>query len=195
MQHSSSRFNWGSIKARLDEISKADSTHLSEQAINDILLKRAARYRNEENHAQEDIEEMIFFEEAGTRYAIPLHMLSEIRPAGRMTALPLVKQHILGLVNFRGKIVAIYSLAQCINQAVHNSADQKTGSILIGHGIAAHMAIFADNVVGTANIKSSDIHAPPISLCEYDYITGIGSDGLIFLNMEKLVKNTHFYLA
>ena len=162
----------------------------------EVLAERAARFRREENHSHEDKEEMIVFEECGTRYAVPLRMFAEIRPITKMTALPLVSNNIRGLINFRGKIVAIYSLASSLNKSADTStAAKQQSSALIGYGVAGHVALFAESVVETINVSHAEICAVPISLSAYDYIAGVGSDGMIFLDMEKLVNNSQFYMA
>ncbi len=199
MQGSEGRFDWNALKARLDALSQSEPTHLSEADTLITLSERAARFRRAENVSSEDAEEMIVFEESGTRYAVPLRMLTEIRPMTRMTTLPLTSRNILGVINFRGRIVAIYSLsngsAQAAATPTPKHAEERRGSALIGHGYAANMALFAENVIGTTSVKASEIRSAPISLSDRNYIAGVSSDGLVFLDLEKLVKNEAFYMA
>ncbi|MEZ5435680.1 MAG: chemotaxis protein CheW [Pseudomonadales bacterium] len=205
MPASESRFDWDSLKNRLNDISKIGNEERTIEQIRETLVERAERFRREESTVHNETEEMIVFQEGDERYAIPLRMLSEIRPITRMTPLPLVSKNILGVINFRGKIVAMYGLSRDSHKKttetlkdshqgdVHHG--QKIGSALIGHGIAANLALFADQVIGTLSISAAEIREAPISLGEFDYIRGVGTDGLIFLDLENLVKNKQFYMA
>ena len=104
MPASESRFDWDSLKNRLNDISKIGNEERTIEQIRETLVERAERFRREESTVHNETEEMIVFQEGDERYAIPLRMLSEIRPITRMTPLPLVSKNILGDINFRGKI-------------------------------------------------------------------------------------------
>ncbi len=169
---------------------------LTKGEVVDILKERAQRFSLADHADQsghndnEDLEEMIVFSQCSTQYAVPLEMLGEIRPIVRLTEMPLASKSILGVINVRGRIVPLYILTDD-EQKNHNLQ----GFALVGHGIAAHLAIWAQDIVGTLKVKGSSIKAPPISLTDRDYIRGVGSDGMVYLDLEKFVNNQKLYLA
>ncbi len=205
MRDSEAKFDWGLLKSRLNDINKMGDDERTTEQVLETLSERAERFRREESTAHNETEEMIVFQESDERYAIPLRMLAEIRPITKLTPLPLVSNNILGVINFRGKIVAIYGLSRDTynktSTTTHDTASgevqhgNRRGSALIGHGIAGHLALFADQVIGTVSVAASEIREAPISLGAYDYILGVGADGLIFLDLAKLVNNQKFYMA
>lgn len=161
---------------------------LSQQEMLRILNERAKKFRHEESSEAEATEEMIVFVQSSTQYAIPLNMLTEIRWVSQITRLAMVSKHILGVINVRGRIVAVYGLA--------DSEDEKDSCfVLVGHGVAGHVAIAAEDIVGTIAVSKSDIRTSPISLNGKDYIAGVGRDGMIYLDLEKLVNNKKLYMA
>lgn len=189
MQEIETSFNWDTLKARIMDSSSNNTENITEEVALQILSERAARFCKTEHITKENTEEMIVFSDAGNQYAAPLHMLSEIRPISKITYLPLTASHILGVINFRGRIVAIYSLSST------KSTENISGYALIGHGNVGSIALFADNVIGTISTLQSEIKPPPISIEDKDYVTGVGSDGMIFLDLEKIYRNQNFYMA
>lgn len=205
MQDSSTKFDWGLLKSKLNNINQIGKEEQTFEYTIETLNERAERFRREATSAHNETEEMIVFQENEERYAVPLRMLSEIRPITKLTSLPLVSKNILGVINFRGKIVTVYGLSDNTEKkpiekfndtyAGDIQYGNRLGSALIGHGVAGNLALFADQVIGTISVSSSEIREAPISLISYDYIVGVGADGLIFLDLEKLVSNTNFYMA
>ncbi len=205
MQDSSTKFDWGLLKSKLNNINQIGKEEQTFEYTIETLNERAERFRREATSAHNETEEMIVFQENEERYAVPLRMLSEIRPITKLTSLPLVSKNILGVINFRGKIVTVYGLSDNTEKkpiekfndtyAGDIQYGNRLGSALIGHGVAGNLALFADQVIGTISVSSSEIREAPISLISYDYIVGVGADGLIFLDLEKLVSNKNFYMA
>lgn len=166
----------------------ADAKLVADQ-INEILNERAKRFGHDAAGENENLIEMIVFTQASTQYAVPLEMLSEIRIISKITYLPLVSKSIMGVVNVRGRITAIYSLGE------QKKMDSHSGYALIGHGEAGHIAIWAEDILGAESVLASDIRSTPISLSDKEYITGVGSNGMIYLDLEKFVKNNKLYIA
>lgn len=174
--------------------SMADGSRpLSQEELLALLKDRAQRFSLDGAHSysdSHDTEEMIVFSQCDTQYAVSLETLGEIRTIIKLTDLPLVNPAILGVTNVRGRIVPLYLLS---DRTVVDTPIK--GFALVGHGAAAHLAIWAEDIVGTLKIKGSCIKTPPVSLLDRDYIRGVNSEGIVFLDLEKLVNNKKLYLA
>lgn len=149
--------------------------------VNRLLLERAARFSRAVDDEANEHTEVILFEQADCRYAVPLSALSEIRPVQAITVLPQAPAGVMGVINVRGRIVTVYRLAAASSQVV---GDQP-GQALIGQGRTAGMALHADTVLGAERLSSAAIRPPPISMAALDYITGIGTDGTVFIDPDK----------
>ena len=173
-----------------------------------ILADRAARFsQSETDISLGNTEEMIIFELADTSYAVPLGMLTELRALNKLTALPKVSPSIIGLINVRGRIVSVYKLTEksSSDRSLNNNHDEKDtetvqvnsskGFVLIGSGVSSSVALFADDITGTRMVSPDDIRQKPISLNDRDYIVGLGSDGLVYLDLEKFVSTERYYMA
>jgi purine-binding chemotaxis protein CheW len=177
-------------------------------AINKTLSERAERFSySDDNQAENDAEEMIVFLQHKSTYAIPLRMLTELRKLSKLTPLPKTSDAIVGIINVRGRLVAVYKLnidsdsfessVDDLNSDDKNSQNDISSNkfVLIGHGVASEMAILADDIVGTREVSFNEIKQKPISLNDQDYIVGLGSDGLIFLDLERFVTNENCFMA
>lgn len=177
------QFDWSSVRQRIEQLAAGADEQLPEDVMMQVLLERSARFSAEVREEDEDHTEAIIFEQGGTRYAIPLARLAEIRPVQRMTILPGTATRILGVINVRGRIVAVYSLA-----AVERDYQREAGGYaLIGEGDMAHVALHADSIIGAERIAMAGIRVPPISIAGKDYITGIGRDGVVFLDLAQFI--------
>lgn len=175
---------------------------------NRILTERAARFSQSDTElSNSSVEEMIVFELGSTSYAIPLGMLTELRSLQKLTALPKVSRAIIGLINVRGRIVSVYRLSEnsdTVKTAARGDGEQDNataqntcnkGFVLIGNGMASNVALLADDITGTRMVSPDDIRQKPISLNDRDYIIGMASDGLVFIDLEKFVSTESQYMA
>ena len=152
-----------------------------------ILMDRLNRFsQSEKKDDGIELSEMLLFDQAKTRYALALHTLTELRQLTRLTKLPKVDNKILGVINVRGRIVSVYQ----INQQTGDELDlsKKRRFALIGHGKANHAAFIADEIIGTKWVSQTQIKQKPIALENQDYIIGLDSDGIVYLNFEKFIQ-------
>lgn len=166
---------------------------LTEDSIR-LLMERLNRFSTSgEKDDGEALTEMLLFEQAETCYALALHTLTELRQLTRITKLPKVKSNILGVINVRGRIVSVYQ----INQQVGIDVDlnKKRRFALIGHGKANHAAFMADEIIGTKWVSQAQIKQKPISLENQDYIIGLDSEGVVYLDIDKFIQADTYYTA
>ena len=157
-----------------------------------ILMDRLTRFsQSEKKDDGDELSEMLLFDQAETRYALALHTLTELRQLTRITKLPKVDSNILGVINVRGRIVSVYQ----INQQANGELDlnKKRRFALIGHGKANHAAFIADEIIGTKWVSQTQIKQKPIALENQDYIIGLDSDGVVYLNIDKFVQNNRHH--
>lgn len=163
-----------------------NKTELNDDSIR-ILIDRLNRFsQSEQKDDDDELSEMLIFEQAETRYALALHTLTELRQLTRITKLPKVDSNILGLINVRGRIVSVYQINRQANTDIDLS--KKRRFALIGHGKANHAAFIADEIIGTKWVSQGQIKQKPIALENQDYIIGLDSDGVVYLNIEKFVQ-------
>lgn len=158
-----------------------------------LLKERLARF-SQSDASEEDIAltEVLIFEQSDTRYAIALHALTELRQLSKVTKLPKVSAAIKGVINVRGRIVSVYQFNQ---QSGDDENTRKRQFALIGHGKANNLAFVADEIIGTKWVNPAQIKQKPISLANQEYITGLDSEGIVYLDIDKFMQKEKFYLA
>lgn len=152
-----------------------------------ILKDRAQRFLLSEKKVDLDIEEMIVFIQNGTQYAVPLVMLAEIRALSRITPLPLISDYILGVINVRGRIMPVYRFSR-------SATREENGFALVGATASAHVSIWADDILGAMTVSKSEIKPAPVSFSQ-NFIRGVSSSGMVFIDLEKFVNDKKFYMA
>jgi len=123
-------------------------------------------------------------------YGIPASFIAEILPVKEITAIPGTPLFVMGVMNFRGKIISVVNLKSFFNlNAVGISQLNKV--IVIQHG-QMEFGILADNIFGVLNLRLSDIHTPPATVngIGAEFITGVHADGLILLNIDNIVASS-----
>lgn len=163
---------------------------LDEKSANAILSARAERLRQNIEQESADYQDVIIFELNQERYAVSLDELSEIKKVRRFTVLPRISSTIAGIVNVRGRIVSLYWLSEHGNDK--NVEDMFA---LVGSDDTSHIAILADNIIGTEKITTDGVRAVPLSLQDRAYITGVGDDGLVHLSINKILNQKNLYQA
>lgn len=159
-----------------------------------ILMDRLNRFSiSDKKDDAESLNEMLLFEQAETRYALALHTLTELRQLTRITKLPKVKNSILGVINVRGRIVSVYQINQ--QASIDIDLSKKRRFALIGHGKANHAAFMADEIIGTKWVSQNQIKQKPISLENQDYIIGLDSDGVVYLDIDKFIQSDIHHIA
>jgi purine-binding chemotaxis protein CheW len=163
-----------------------------------LLRSRAARYRaapvvSGSAAADEGHVAMVVFERCGARYGIALDALEVLQRARAITRLPGVSPVIQGLERVRGRVVAVHDLG-CFGRPPQ--ALGGGGWLLVGRGVAASVALLADDVDGVRIIDPTLLRAPPISLAgRRSCYLGFDEHGTAFLDFERLVQNEDFFHA
>jgi purine-binding chemotaxis protein CheW len=80
----------------------------------EVLAQRAARLRTPESAAEDPVELVAEFPLGNERYAIPLSALRAAVPLRRVTAVPLSRPHIVGILRFQGRMLTAFSMASLL---------------------------------------------------------------------------------
>jgi len=73
----------------------------------------------EELHVQEEKQRFILFGLGAEWFALPIETVKEVQPFTRITRVPYAPAEILGIMNLRGKVLALYDLQACLGGPQH----------------------------------------------------------------------------
>ncbi|MCL6456942.1 MAG: chemotaxis protein CheW [Gorillibacterium sp.] len=132
------------------------------------------------------------FEVSGEKYAIPISEIHEIIRMQDITDIPNCRHYVQGVINLRGKVVAVISLPKLFSLA-ETAADKFTRIVVVSHQEES-VGIVVDKVNKVTTF--SDIQPPPDRIVGVNgaYFTGIGmtSAGLVgILKLEEVLLREH----
>lgn len=156
-----------------------------------ILRERAARLARPDSPAAApaDALELLEFRLASERYAVETRFVTEVQVLRELTPLPGTPPFLRGIVNLRGRILPVYDLKKFFGLPeqgltdLHRIVVVSTGDFEIG--------LLADVVAGVRPLPA-DALSPPLptlSAIAAGYLKGIGAEGLVVLDLERLLSD------
>ncbi len=164
----------------------------------DKILKERARILKIEFETEilsDKIMDGLEFVLADENYIIDATCVSEVLPIKDITPLPCTPKFILGIINVRGKIIAIVDIKKFFNLP-EKGITNLNKVILVNHN-GIELGIITDEVLGHVQVFNSQLQSKIASITdvENNFIIGITKNREIvidvkqFLNSEKLIIN------
>jgi chemotaxis signal transduction protein len=125
----------------------------------------------------------------GETYAIEVSKTVETIKLNNLTPLPKTPAFILGLVNLRGRIIAVVNLK--IFFELKSSAIKDMNQIIVLRNKDFRFGILTDEVlgIGEVNVDSLTEKFPTLDEKRTKYLKGVTPDGLIFLDADKIAND------
>lgn len=109
-----------------------------------------------------EVVELLMFSLAGERYAIETAHVLEVIPLRELTLVPGAPAHVLGVVNYRGRILSVLDLRRLFELAGQGVGE---GSRIVAvEAEGRRFGIFADAVTGLVRIGAGELAPPPATL-------------------------------
>ena len=122
-------------------------------------------------------------------YAVDMLNVREIIRFQPITPIPNAADYIEGIINLRGKIIAIINLAKRLG--LQEPKLQEKNRIIVAHNNEHLAGFIVDGDTEIINIKRDDILPPDKDIEKSPFLTGIGElEGFLvkILDIEKLVS-------
>ncbi len=129
------------------------------------------------------------------RYAIDANYVSEVILLKELTQLPCTPDFILGIINVRGKIIAVIDIKKIFN--LPEKGITELNRVIVVKHQDIELGILADEIIGSTHIFPDKLQTsiPTITGINNDYLVGVTEDRLIILNIkdflldEKIIIN------
>ncbi len=193
--------NWQTVRERLtNALNATKATYDLTPEQGDALMRTRAQALGGASATTADsgasaTEEVVFFNLGTQPFAIASGYVREIRKLGSFCPVPGVPDYVLGLAALRGEMLAIFDLCRLLGMPPSNL----TGSarlIVLGLG-APELAIVADTVEQTANLRQADLMEPPEAIAGPHrlWVQGITTEGRTLLNGKALLADESLFIA
>lgn len=140
--------------------------------------------------------QLIVFKLGGAEYGCPIDLIKEVVLTPPVTKIPLSPNHIKGVANVRGTILAVVDLeARLSVSMVNQDTELKPNYLLVIESEEYKMGILVKEVPNTLSVAGSAIdHSPNLiqdTGTEKGYVKGIVKSGnrlIILLDVFKLIS-------
>ena len=156
-----------------------------------ILHERAVALAREFDDSEEscDLIESTVFQLGSERYAIESRMIREVVACGGYTPLPCVPPHIAGIMNLRGRILALVDLGRLLE--LPRDKDEEDCKVLVLSNDGMEFGVIAHVIEGNMRIASSSLRMdfPALTWAGGKYLRGVTSERLILLDASMLLSD------
>ncbi|MDM7925022.1 MAG: chemotaxis protein CheW [bacterium] len=158
----------------------------------DILKSRADELAVE-LAGQEDtgnVIEVLEFVLASEHYGIETNLIGEVYPMREYTPIPGTPDFVMGLINIRGRIVSVNDIRRFFDLPVKGLSD--LNRVIVVQTSRMELGILADRIVGVRTVRADALQTslPTLTGIRAEYLRGIALDGLVVLDVEKMVMDT-----
>lgn len=158
-----------------------------------VLNKRAKELaKRVEERAEERSQTLLEFTSMGQRLAVHLHRVTAVARIMEITPIPLVPKHISGIIRRRGESIALVNLMRFFNADQEGISDADFAVIVTGG--KRRFALQADDVIGVSAVPTEALKRPQDNFdkAQHAYISWVTLDGLVLLNLDRLVEAKGF---
>jgi len=131
-------------------------------------------------------EQLVLFRLGTEEYGIPISQVREIIQYEGATPLPRIPEFMEGIINLRGKVIAVIELAKRFGIASCDASDRR--AVIVETG-GQEIGVIVDEVTGVMTLEDNAIEVASTMTVSNNYIRGLGKDGnrlLILLDVDKL---------
>jgi purine-binding chemotaxis protein CheW len=131
--------------------------------------------------------EVVEFALAGERYGVEAGYVGEVFPFRELTPVPCTPAFFAGIVNVRGRLVAVVDLKRFFDLPAGGLDDLH--KVIILRGAAMDLGVLADDVVGVRSVPLSQMQAslPTLSGIGQRYLRGVTGERLVVLDAARIL--------
>lgn len=185
--------DWGEVKRRIRDARAAFEEALTPSTEERRVILRArarelARETGEETVAGETVEvvEVLL---AGERYAIESGYVREVYPLKEITKLPGTPHFVLGIMNVRGRVVAVNDLRSFFGLPETQATAEACKLVVLSDG-AMELGVLAGDVVGVRTLELAEVQPPPaLAGDSAQYLRGMTGDRIVLLDAERILND------
>lgn len=159
--------------------------------VNEILRERARLLARlpADTGAGADALELLEFRLAAECYAVETRFVSEVHVLRDLTALPGTPAFVRGIVNLRGRILAVFDLKKFFDLPEQGLTDLHR--IIVVRGVDFELGLLADTVTGVVREARANLAAslPTLVGIGAEYLMGVTARRLVVLDLERILAD------
>lgn len=156
--------DWDTVRARIDETNQKlnQSDELDAEALEKAWARRAAQIAQKiEGEDQGETIQAAIVRMDGELYGLDVQHIFDIRPLEHVTFVPRVPAWVLGVINWRGRILSVIDLRRFLGLPENSSGENNTKStrrLLVLQAGEMEVGVQADEVLAIETIPINKIN-------------------------------------
>ncbi len=179
----------------MKEITKANPG-LSENNTREILKKRAVKLSKEIGTQETDlnIREGLIFTLGNESFVIEVNYINEVLYMENIANLPCVPSMICGLINIRGRIIALINLKDFFNFSVNGIQDMH--DVIIVESQGTEFGLLVDRIIGRTEVNTLSIQKNIHIVNDIDdsYLLGVMPNRFVVLDIKKIITDNRLII-
>lgn len=189
-------FDWEAAYARLEAFGRAleETVEPAPEEVRRILRERALSLARPQETAPAPSEgpELVVFSLGEERYGIEAAHVHQVVPLRELTRVPCTPPFVLGVINHRGRILAVLDLRRFLNLSGLSGQDTPEGGrVVVVDAGGMTFGIRADSVAGIHKEAARELAPPPVTLASAGraFVRGVAGDMIAVLDAEALARD------
>jgi purine-binding chemotaxis protein CheW len=189
--------DWPAVRQRLQQLHDATQPAASSVEQARAILDERARVLSRphaEAPASSDSLEVLTFAVGVERYALETKYVREVAPLLDFTPVPGAPDFVIGVTNYRGRILCVVSLLRIVGAPSGNLTD--LSSIVVIGVETAELGVLADRAEAIDSLRASEILSPSDSIggMASEYLLGVTRGALLVLNGVRLLQDGRLFV-
>ncbi|MCP8939997.1 chemotaxis protein CheW [Alsobacter sp. SYSU M60028] len=115
--------------------------------------------------------QIVTFKIGEQTFGVPVDGVREIKGWQPTTSIPNAEPHVLGVINLRGQVIAVYDLRIRLERAA--SERDKASVVIVVDSDGRNIGILADAVSDILDVTSGELRPPPLAANENSLIDAL----------------------
>jgi purine-binding chemotaxis protein CheW len=138
--------------------------------------------------------ELLEFRLADERYAVETRHVVEVHPFRDLTPLPGTPAFVRGIVNLRGRIIAVFDLKKFFDLPERGITDLHRIVVVRGQGL--ELGLLADTVTTVRRLSRASLapSLPTLTEIGAGYLLGVNEERLVVLDLDRVFEDPRIVL-
>jgi Chemotaxis signal transduction protein len=125
------------------------------------------------------------------KYAVEVLYVNEVYSVKKVAALPCTPPFIIGIMNFRGKIISVIDIRNFLGFSVKKIDRDRVRKVIVIKAEEMEVGVAVDSVLGCNKIPLTEIQKKLLTITNLkaDYFKGITREMSIILNIKSIIED------
>lgn len=147
--------------------------------------------REDKIESVEILEFMITSDDSTQRYAVEIIYVNEVYSIKNVTMLPCTPSFIVGIMNFRGKIISVIDIRNFMGFTIKKIDADNVKKVIVVNIDEIEVGIAIDDILGCRDINLSEIQKNVLTITNSntEYFKGVTKERSIVLDIKNIMMN------